>query len=223
MNSGDYGRFVAESQGRAPAFPDVVTWTGMPVYYAYPERSPVHPADLRRHLAASCRYVGAIPVSILLHTSLAVQLARAWQLDERTLQLVAVHDLHEAYVPDLPSRLKPLVSGWRGLERAWENHVHRCLGVPTPSEAKRELIRDIDLACLVAEMHYHEHPGLRLVTQRHSFERAERLKRERPRFYYELNDAWHRTSDLTDDQRWADLMSIVPALGLDEPLLPRPA
>lgn len=140
--------------------PDIVTASGQAVWFRWPERTPVVPRDLRVQLATIRRYQGVIDVPILAHLALCVRLAEALGAPEGARPYVAAHDLHEAYVGDLPTRLKPLVAGWAQLERSWEAWVHRCLRLDQAAGyGLSAWVRLIDRAALWAEMHHWRHPG----------------------------------------------------------------
>lgn len=142
---------------------DATTATGQPIWYAHPERTPVAPADLSIQLARICRYHGAVDVSVLAHLALCAELARALELPSSKVALAAAHDLHEAYIGDVHPRIKAMCRGWNELEAAWEQHVHRALGL-----AWRPLIEvlTIDVLALAVEARWKAHPAAVLIEQR---------------------------------------------------------
>lgn len=149
----------------ADDIPDICTARGKGVWYLEPERTVVDMADVLLHLARVNRYAGARSCNVLEHTALCVRvfdemvapLAGPARLSRR---YVAAHDLHEAYVLDLPSGLKRRLPEYKErIERPWEAHVHRSLGLawePPPGSAA--IVEQVDGLALVAEMALLGHP-----------------------------------------------------------------
>lgn len=197
--------------------PDVVTSAGLGVWYAEPHRTPVCPRDLRVHLRNLRRYVGAIDVPILTHLALCVRIAEAWRLSDDLVALAGAHDLHEAYVGDLPPRLKDLLPGWRELERRWEDWVHRCLGLalPAPESVEARVLKEVDVAALYAEMQGWSHPGLRNIE---GDVVVRQILLDRPEWRTGTVRAW---ADLpaAEPAQWSILEKRIPALQRAENLL----
>lgn len=189
--------------------PHIVTVSGFGVWFDQPERTPIRSADLREQLANSRRYCGVIDVTILLHLVVCVRIARAWELDDDTVALVAAHDLHEAYIGDVPTRMKDVLPGWRPMEEAWEAHVHHALGLSVPARGTelRRVLKEVDEAALWTEMHCHHHPGLPLLERRASLTLLERRRPGwRPRCVRAFEGAPLR------GQQWSYLVEALPVL-----------
>lgn len=178
--------------------PDMVTSWGHGVWFDHPERTKVDLNDLEIHLSNSCRYVGAIDVPILMHLVLCIGIAREWGLSPDVIAYVAAHDLHEAYIPDIPTRLKPLVPGWKEREDRWEAWVHKSVGLEPPTPEVQALVKEVDLAALVTEMRGGGHPGEIVVRQLHARERLAELERKRPGWETGAKRVWRRMRDDTD-------------------------
>lgn len=128
------------------------THSGQPVVYADPSRTTVLWEDLEAALTRQRRYAGFIDWTIAQHLALCVLVANHLGYSQRLVTLCAVHDLHEAYVLDLPRPLKECLPGYGPIEDAWEEHVHRSLGVEPPTEAEHRLVKVVDLRALALEM-----------------------------------------------------------------------
>ena len=134
------------------------TYSGVSIYYGEPTRTRILEADLIHHLQDR-RYNGAIDVSILQHLALCVRLARSRGYGEVQTACCAVHDIHEAYLRDIPAGLKQLLPDYRRLEEIWEAHIWNVAGLSmTPDNV--EAVKRIDQLALVIEMEYHSHPLL---------------------------------------------------------------
>jgi hypothetical protein len=212
-HDGPCGAFLPIVRRRAPVLwgegapavrthPDICMASGEPVWFLYPERTTVRPADLRAHLARVCRYNGALPWTDLQHLALCCEIsARGYVAD--ALPYVAAHDLHEAVVGDLPTHLKKLLPGWKAIEDGWEAHVHRSLGLAWPvPEDIRVTVKQIDRIALCVEM-----DGLGHVMAAGCAERRGVVVTE------EMRSAFRAISRLTDDGCWRVLCRALPALG----------
>lgn len=139
------------------------TSTGAPIVYLDPSQTPVRAADLSVHLSRVCRYAGGRDWSVLQHLVICADIARGGlPLTKEMLPYVAAHDLHEAYIGDLPTGLKQVLPEWRErIEGPWEAHVHRSIGLewPVPPEIAVQVKR-VDRQALLAEMACLSHPLL---------------------------------------------------------------
>lgn len=144
------------------------TASGQPLDYERPERTVVGPHDIYIHLRRTMRYAGAVRESVLQHSALCVALAQDLGYGPLDVALVAAHDLHEAYVLDLPTGLKQLCPEYRRIEDAWAAHVHRQIGLPWPlSQEQQDLVKIVDLRALVVEMSWFELPLLAAAAAAH--------------------------------------------------------
>jgi hypothetical protein len=136
--------------GAQPA--PIHTATGRHVWYLEPSRTAVVEQDLYAHLSRQCRYAGAVEWTVLQHLALCVELARPYGPD--VMAYAAAHDLHEAYVPDLPWALARLLPGYAELSNAWEQHVHTSVGLEWPPPvAIEERVKRIDILAVHLEVH----------------------------------------------------------------------
>lgn len=143
---------------------DLHTATGLPLWYLEPHRTPVRPEDLRIHCTHARRYAGAINVPLLLHLAICVTIARALGYPDDVIRAVAAHDLHEAYIGDIPTRLKRyLGESWREIEDVWERRVHAAFGLEVPTGDVYNAVKRMDLMALELEMSVFCHPAYRLT------------------------------------------------------------
>lgn len=128
------------------------TATGREVWYRDPARTEVVEWDLYTALSRQCRYAGAVDWTVLQHLALCVELARPY--GPEVVAYAAAHDLHEAYVPDLPWALCRLVSEYADLSNAWEAHVHQAVGLAWPAPvAIEERVKILDRVAVAVEVH----------------------------------------------------------------------
>lgn len=140
----------------------MATSSGAPIVYLDPSQTPVRAVDMRLHLARVCRYAGGRDWSVLEHLVLCTDIARYLGVPRSMWPYVAAHDLHEAYIGDLPTGLKQVLPEWKErIEGPWEAHVHRAIGLtwPVPPEIEAEVKR-VDRRALLAEMTCLDHPLL---------------------------------------------------------------
>lgn len=136
-----------------------VTASGALVWFHDPAQTEVRPGDLCIALGRMGRYAGAIPVTVLDHLALCVGLARLYGYSPEEIAYCAAHDLHEAYVLDLPAALKALLPDYCTIEDAWEAHVHRSVGLAWPLPPKtRDRMKYVDYRARVVEMTTAGHP-----------------------------------------------------------------
>jgi predicted RecB family endonuclease len=72
------------------------------------------------------------------------------------------HDLHEVYVADIVSGMKPHLTNYRRIEYSWEVYVHESLGLPW-SLRPHEEVKYVDMRALVLEMNVLRHPSAKEV------------------------------------------------------------
>lgn len=155
--------------------------SGEEIWFAHPERTRVYGIDLWAGLSRINRYHGQFgPWSVLEHLALCSGLVRhhpamadvRGDRHGRIVAAVCAHDLHEAYVLDLPTGLKRAVPGYAAIEDAWESHVHRSVGLPAPAEMDpmtRAVVKAVDWMALLTEMDAFENPRLPLAEARAGF------------------------------------------------------
>lgn len=144
---------------------DLHTVSGAPVYLDEPWRTAILASDLRAHARAH-RYNGAPPVTILQHSVLVADLARAAGESDQIVQHCAAHDLAEA-VPlgEVVTAIKRRLPEYLALERIWEPRIRDAVGVGTeyPTEVKRR-VKFYDLRALACELTWHRHPVRQIKT-----------------------------------------------------------
>ncbi len=149
----------SSSHPLVPQRTPMLTATGEPVIYTDPSCTRVLGMDVFLHLSTQRRYLGAIDVPILLHLALCTRLAQRSKLSQEVIAYAAAHDVHEAYIGDMPTALKEVLPSWKALiEDPWEGHVHRQLGLEWPPAPRTtRLVKAIDLTALLVEMRCFEH------------------------------------------------------------------
>jgi 5'-deoxynucleotidase YfbR-like HD superfamily hydrolase len=104
-----------------------------------------------RMLARTYRYTGhtPYPYTVAQHSVYVGTIAGALHPPARVYGLI--HDLHEAYIGDLPSPIKRLVSGYDKIEAAAERAVLLALGLPEPTPEIAQAVQAADLEMLRRE------------------------------------------------------------------------
>ena len=136
------------------------TYSGQPIDYRNPQQTEVLWDDLEVGMR-KLRYAGHLNFPISRHLLLCVYLAKIYRdhggapLTHRERALIGAHDLHESYVMDIPKGLKEcLGEAYAVIEAAWEEHVHRELGLWPITQAERDLAKHYDTRALALEMHF---------------------------------------------------------------------
>lgn len=106
----------------------MATFSGRQFWPLDPRPEEIEAADIAHHLAMKCRYGGAARefYSVAQHSVLVSEAAEAECLAQRVpfdeaveIALFALlHDMPEAYGPDVVSPIKPAFPQWREMERA---------------------------------------------------------------------------------------------------------
>jgi len=178
--------------------------SGEPIVYLDPQQTEVYESDLYTCLSNECRYNGGIWVPVLHHLALCVLLARVHGMPLPIQTLVGMHDLHEAYVKDLPSGLKQLLPEYRAIEDLWEEYVHQAFGIRRPTGRLKEKVRFIDLRALVVEMTWEHFCLKEVVDTQHG-----------PATQAEI-EACQEVYGQTDEGRWAIIAEVVPFRRLEK-------
>ncbi len=145
---------------------DITTASGRPVVFHDPRHTEIVWEDLFS-LRRVCRYGGHYPVTVLAHLALCTELATARHYTVLDTALVSIHDAAEAYLGDLPPKLKHQLMGFEELERIWEPYIRRELGLPellTVEQHRR--VKVIDNLALVLEMMVVDHPLVDVARER---------------------------------------------------------
>ncbi len=141
------------------------TASGKHIWYAEPWRTEIDLEDILTSLARTRRYCGAIDVTVLQHTCICISLADTPRMKE----LMALHDMSEAYLGELPSPFKKMLPEYKVFEELWSNHIHRSLGVALPGVEESTLMKHIDETAALIELKTRgasAHHGDRLLTYR---------------------------------------------------------
>ena len=132
------------------------TYTGKRIDVLRPEDTPIDHADIYRGLLHQRRYAGHTwkPISILDHLTLCVSIARRLDYSKQRIALCAAHDMHEAYVLDLPAGLKDALPEYKErIENPWEAHVHHALGYDWPlDDLDAVAVKVVDRMALAVEV-----------------------------------------------------------------------
>lgn len=123
------------------------TASGQPILYRDPSQTKIVEQDIYLGLKNECRYNGQLEVPVLFHTALCCVLDS--QHNIRSVH-VALHDMHEAYVKDIPAGLKDCLPDYQIIEKLWHDYVHHCFGI-TPDD-KDVYVKYIDIRALCVEM-----------------------------------------------------------------------
>jgi hypothetical protein len=129
------------------------TRTGKEIFYLEPEKTEIVAEDLRFALEHECRYCGQLPVTVLEHLYLCCELAILhYPEDKQLAAYCAVHDMHEAYIKDIPTPLKELLPAYAEIDWLWRKRLHEHFELPWPLTLKlKERVDFIDCRALVLE------------------------------------------------------------------------
>lgn len=136
----------------------MATASGQPVLFLDPPATVVLWEDLVV-TGKIYRFGAVLDWTVLQHSCLVTKLAHIAGASKKVQAYCAAHDLHEAYVGDIPAPLKEVVPEFRDVELPWMEHVHKSLGMewPVPEEIEQE-VKHHDLRALVVEADVFEHP-----------------------------------------------------------------
>lgn len=170
------------------------TASGIPVFYGEPERTLVNYHDLEVHLTTARRYAGAIDVTIFRHLCYCVEIALALGYSREQIAYVACHDMHEAYVGDIPTGLKKHLGAlWNDMEDRWEAHVHVAFMLTHPlSPEMKAAVKLVDMLALLGEMTMNDHPAVGLIYKRAT---VRSTIDAHPEYVALLRPLWKRSSE----------------------------
>lgn len=163
-------RKVAEAEGEE-ADPEwragdyIITVTGRKFWPMDPRPEDVDPEDIVHVLAAKGRFgchskrVYSVGAHSLRVGVMAGELARQRGLDVRLVTAYArLHDGNEAYLPDVPSPIKPFIPGWDLIEARVQNAIHRRFGLGVIPAEVDAVVRLADSYALGLESRALYHP-----------------------------------------------------------------
>lgn len=100
------------------------TYKGHLVDFNIPSNTTIDIDDIKFALSNIRRYNGHLDWPLLKHLVLCVCLAQYNDYTDEEVAYCAAHDIHEIYVGDMVSTLKPFVPEFVRLEKNFEYHVH---------------------------------------------------------------------------------------------------
>lgn len=134
----------------------ITTFTGIEYYPCDPRPDDVTVEDIAHSLSFKNRWNShsVRPISVGWHSVQVMKLIVSWYASqdgtfwsERQLALVMLwalfHDAHEAYLADIPTKVKPFIPGWRELEDLNDKAIFKALHIDMadmPPKAKEALI-----------------------------------------------------------------------------------
>lgn len=125
--------------------PWLQTYSGQAFDILAPTTSTIRIEDIAHALSNLCRFAGHVRTfySVGEHSVRASHIPQSRDLQRAAL----MHDAAEAYIVDIPSPLKPLLTGYREIEQRIESVIAEKFGV----NLGHPLIRDLDLIMLATE------------------------------------------------------------------------
>jgi hypothetical protein len=233
--------------GYEPA--DSTCASGEGVWYARPERTRIYGVDLFSGLSRIHRYHGQFgPWSVLDHLVLCRKLVQFHPtiagLDHhqraRVVAAVVAHDMHEAYVLDVPTGMKRHLVGYAAMEDSWEAWVHRSIGLGAPADRDATaggrivsgIVNAVDWMALLTEMDAFGHHEIRRAEARAGFAfdpawrsvmfdsagcAAIRMGREFTGGWIGVTKAIEAGCDVGGALRWSATTGTAGWLGVDEP------
>lgn len=146
----------------APKKSDYIrTFTGIKFWPLDPSVKDIKPADIAHALAQKVRWQGHCKhfYSVGQHSLRVARAARIYGtlegLPEEECDLLymygILHDSNEAYLPDIPTPLKPLIKGWKRIEKHLDSIILKRFGLPTMSVEHKRLVKKADKALLQME------------------------------------------------------------------------
>lgn len=139
------------------------TYSGVKFWPLQPDVRDINPRDIAHALAQKVRWQGHCShfYSVGQHS---LRVARAATIvgaiedpdisqEEQDLlyMLGILHDANEAYLPDIPSPLKPLIKGWRRIENTVDNVILDAFGLEPMSKDRKRIVKIADKALLQLE------------------------------------------------------------------------
>lgn len=182
-----------------------LTKNGVIIHYENPQLTRIMESDLLFHSANELRYNNVVPVSVLFHLALCVELARTAGYSTRLQAIVAVHDLAECYLKELPGGLKDCLPDYRALEALWEEYLATVLRTPWPlTPEEHRALKLIDHRSLLTEMTLFEHQRLEKASVEYQDERRG------PATTIELHIG-QQIRDMSIRQRWSIVWGAIQA------------
>lgn len=139
------------------------TYSGVKFWPLQPDVQDINPEDIAHALAQKVRWQGHCShfYSVGQHS---LRVARASKIvgnleygetteeDDNLLYMYGLlHDANEAYLPDVPSPLKPLIKGWKRIEHNVDKVILDAFGLPQMSKEQKRIVKIADKALLQME------------------------------------------------------------------------
>lgn len=141
------------------------TWSGEEAPLLGGHEGTVNLLDLVVHTGRERRFggFGNTEWTVLHHSVfccfLWLRLSKRLPDDPAILRHVLLHDMHEAYVGDIPAPVKAELDGLKDLESRIDDRIRQRLGYAAPTEEQRRLVKLVDKMALVAEAYLFGPPG----------------------------------------------------------------
>jgi hypothetical protein len=128
----------------------IKTYTGMHFYPMDPREEEIEIEDIAHALSNICRWTGHCRVFYSVAQHCLVVANELQRLGRYRLMVLAglLHDASEAYLTDIPSPIKPFLTGYKKAERRLEECIARKFMVPYPWPKE---VKEVDEAALGAE------------------------------------------------------------------------
>lgn len=131
----------------------ILTYTGQTFDLRQPSALHINALDIGHALANQCRFTGHTRrfYSAAQHSLLVCQVVKT-MTDDPAMHLAAIlHDATEAYLADIASPVKPLLSNYAELERGVWRAICRRYGLAAFAEALPAEVKHADLILLATE------------------------------------------------------------------------
>jgi hypothetical protein len=127
------------------------TFTGKKFWPLNPREEDVCIEDIAHALALRNRFSGhtRLPYSVAEHSALMVDKLATWNYEKNVLRWALLHDATEAYLPDIPTPIKPLIAGFVEIESRLMKVIASKFGLEGEMPS---IVKDVDQQICKAEM-----------------------------------------------------------------------
>lgn len=132
----------------------IETYTGVSFFSLNPSPDDVRIEDIAHALSQKCRFNGHTShfYSVAAHSINVQRELEARGADVRTQLIGLLHDASEAYLPDVPSPIKPLLNGFKEVEKRVEIAIFNAFGLH-PNDEELVIVKGADNDLLAWEAH----------------------------------------------------------------------